>query len=307
MTNLPAKPDILDSQISTGVWKTYYGNIRDFISQMLGGGASESLIITNNTITPSKSIVELTTEGSAATDDLNSIQVTNLPDGSIIFLTVESAGQTVKIKNNYGGSGSIILFQGKDIYLTSSYSILLERKGTLWKQINTSGYIFGEDDLVNVDLIPKATNNSFGVNRIATDSEVNTGTNEIYTINPKQLMSVKTELLNHIYPDTVYQNISQTGNTINIKENQTIYPYTANYDTTFIFNTDSLTVKDGSRAITFELLLTVPQARAIHFPNNVSWLYNESPDLSIVGTHMLTFRTYNGGGKWIGGYGGYYL
>lgn len=307
MTNLPAKPDILDSNISTGVWKTYYGNIRDFISQMLGGGSSESIIITNNSILPSKAIVKLTTEGEMSTDDLNTIQVNNLPDGSVIFVTVESSGQTVRVKNNYGGIGSIILFQNKDIELNNNFSLLLERVGTAWRQINTSGYIFNENGLIDIDLIPKATNSSSGVNRIATDIEASNGVDETVTINPKQLFAVKNELLNHIYPNTIYQNISQTGNTIYIKEDQTIYPFTVSGDTTFIFNTDNVSVKDGSKAITFELLLTIDTARTIHFPSNVAWLYNESPDLSVAGNHMLTFRSYNGGAKWIGGYGGYYL
>ena len=306
MTNLPARPDILDSSISTGVWKTYYGNIRDFISQMLGGGATESIVITNNSINPTKSLVKLTTEGKMENDELNTIQVNNLPDGSVIFLTVESDKQTVNVKNNYGGTGSIILFQDKDIKLTSDFAILLIREGTVWHQINTSGYIFGQDDLINENLIPQATNKRFGINRIATDAEVSNGTSEIFTINPKQLSNVKNELLQHIYPATVYQNISTTTNTIRLKENNTIYTYSLSGDVTFIFDISKISVKDSSKAITFEMHLYVDRARTIHFPNNVVWLYEESPDLSIVGNHILVFRSYNGGGKWVGSYGGYY-
>lgn len=82
MTNLPARPDILDSSISTGVWKTYYGNIRDFISQMLGGSEPEVSVVQEESISPTKAVIaldldELVQESLLKTSALLTIQLAN--------------------------------------------------------------------------------------------------------------------------------------------------------------------------------------------------------------------------------------
>ena len=87
MTNLPSKPDILDANITTGVWKAYYGNIRDFISQMPGGNKIDQLTVTNNTVFPTQAVNELVLADGLTKATLNTISIDNLPIGSLLLLS----------------------------------------------------------------------------------------------------------------------------------------------------------------------------------------------------------------------------
>lgn len=82
MTNLPERADILNQNIITSDWKTYYGNIRDFISQMLGGSEPEVSVVQEESISPTKAVIaldldELVQESLLKTSALLTIQLAN--------------------------------------------------------------------------------------------------------------------------------------------------------------------------------------------------------------------------------------
>ena len=72
------------------------------------------LIIATGSITPTDSQHTVDTEADAATDDLDTIAIANLPAGTTIILSIEDSARNVVIKS---GTGNIITSNAQDIIL----------------------------------------------------------------------------------------------------------------------------------------------------------------------------------------------
>lgn len=308
MVNLPDRESIIDANINTGVWKTLYQQLRDFITQLPGGSTLENISISNGTFTPKSAFVAISPEGSADTDIVETIKTTNIPDGQCLFLTVQSDGDQITLKHNFGGQGTIFLFQNKDLVLTKSFSILLLRTGSSWIQINTSGYLFTEDGLINNDLLFKGTNQKEGLVRFSTDVEYSSGSIENVAVNPKQVKGtvdlINQTILNKIYPISLYQKSKDTSSNIQLEDNIFIYLNTINGTTTFTFDKSQLTNIDN--CMIFQLILDMKTVSTVNFPNNVSWLYNVAPTMNLQKKYLLAFMTTDGGLTWVGNLQGYW-
>jgi hypothetical protein len=107
--------------------------LRDFISESIGSAAQESLTIAAGAVTPTVALVKVDTEGSAATDDLDTIATTNHPDGRIIVLRSADPSRVVTVKN---GSGNISLRDSKDLVLrTPTHFVVLARMSSTWVEV----------------------------------------------------------------------------------------------------------------------------------------------------------------------------
>ena len=308
MVDLPDREAIIDANINTGVWKTLYQQLRDFITQVPGGSTLENISIANGTFTPKSAFVALAPEGSDDTDIVETIKNTNVPDGYCLFLTVQSDGNQITLKHNFGGQGTIFLFQNKDLVLTKNFSILLLRTGSAWVQINTSGYLFTEDGLIDNDLLFKGTNQKEGLVRFSTDIEYSNGSIENVAVNPKQVKgtvdSINQTILNKIYPISLYQKSKETGSNIQLEDNIFIYLNTINGTTTFTFDKVQLTNVDN--CMIFQLILDMKTVSTVNFPSNVSWLYNVPPVMNLQKKYLLAFMTTDGGLTWVGNLQGYW-
>ncbi|MCM1497274.1 MAG: hypothetical protein NC124_02295 [Clostridium sp.] len=308
MTNLPTKDSIIDPEVNTGVWKTLYGDIRDFITQLPGGAVAENISISNNTFTPTSCFVSLSPEGKESSDIVETIRLTNMPDGSVLFLSVQKNDVNIRIRHSWGGQGSIFLFQNQDVILTSNFTIMLLRVGSFWQQVNTSGYIFGQDGLINNDLLSKATSGIYGLARFATQEEYDAGTAEDVIVTPKQVAetvsSLKTTINTKIYPVTIYQKTKAVGDTIALEDDIPMYLYTVRGGVAFKFDKGAL--KPVSDCYTFQLLLDMQVVSSISFPGNVSWLNGEAPDVGEQHKYLLVFMTTDNGASWVGNLQGYW-
>ena len=300
MTNLPSKPDILDANISTGVWKTYYGNIRDFIYQMLGGAAIQQLVLSNNTIFPRTGINEITLEDGLTKGTVNTIDINNLPNGSVIILSVMSSGVSVTLRNNFGGQGSLVLFNNEDVVLNSGFSVFLTRSGSRWVQMNFAGYMFDTQGIIDNKYLTSASYDNKGIIQVATEEEVVAGAVNNKAVVPVTLQRKIDDSLKVIKPQSLYQglNVVGAGGVIALEDNIAIYQNTVTKAMNYIFNVDKLT-KPYS-VITFELHLKMTTPFALTFPATVTWAYGEAPDMSEGGQYLLVFRSFDGGASWIG-------
>lgn len=187
MPNLPTKDQMLDPEVSTGSQKAYLGDFLDFVSQVPWGNPVQQLTLTGTRLEPTKGINLIDAGDDNATRTINTISIDSVPDGQGLFLSVLQDNATITLKNDFGGIGTMYLFQNKDVVLTSQFFILLVRRGNYWYQMNTSGYIFNELGNVDYSLLPNASNSIYGLMRYATDSEFTAGTAELLSPNVKQV------------------------------------------------------------------------------------------------------------------------
>lgn len=187
MPNLPTKDQMLDPEVSTGSQKAYLGDFLDFVSQVPWGNPVQQLTLTGTRLEPTKGINLIDAGDDDATRTINTISIDGVPDGQGLFLSVLQDNATITLKNDFGGIGTMYLFQNKDVVLTSQFFILLVRRGNYWYQMNTSGYIFNELGNVDYSLLPNASNSFYGLMRYATDSEFTAGTAELLSPNVKQV------------------------------------------------------------------------------------------------------------------------
>jgi hypothetical protein len=99
-----------------------------------GLSMGEDLTISGGSITPISSFHQIDTEGSSATDDLDTIVPTDISNGSLLLLTAVSSSRTVVLKD---GTGNLIL-AGDFALDDRDDKILLVRTPSGWVEISRS-------------------------------------------------------------------------------------------------------------------------------------------------------------------------
>lgn len=127
-------------------------DLRDVIAELPGGDGVEDLTISTDAITPTKGVVRVDTESAASTDDLETINVTNHPDGRLLLLNINDSGRHVVLKHlaNAGATGDIDLsnFGALDLELNNtSMFALVQRRGSLWLILD----VWGREDFHELD------------------------------------------------------------------------------------------------------------------------------------------------------------
>ncbi len=134
-TSLPAASYLSNSGRTVAEMKAALDAQRNFIANMIGGGARSSVTISSGNITPADGAsggwVIVDTEGAASADDLANIVTTNLPDGGFLYISIANAARVVTVKNNAGGSGQIQLVDSADFVMNATDMwLLVQRRST---------------------------------------------------------------------------------------------------------------------------------------------------------------------------------
>ena len=146
MTNLPERADILNQNIITSDWKTYYGNIRDFISQMLGGSEPEVSVIQKESISPTKAVIALDLDELVQESLLKNISIVNYPTSQWLFLLLNNSEKKITIAHGQPGDGAIYTFTQENEQIVSGDIIVLRRDGNIWQQVDLSAYVRATDE-----------------------------------------------------------------------------------------------------------------------------------------------------------------
>lgn len=95
------------------------------------GPQVSTITISGGSITPTQGFHEVDTESGAASDDLDTIVVTGIPDGSLLVLQAESSSRDVVLKD---GTGNLRL--GGDFTMNHAEDVILLLKvGTVWYEV----------------------------------------------------------------------------------------------------------------------------------------------------------------------------
>jgi hypothetical protein len=154
---LPAAGYISNASRTVAEVKAALEDQRNFIADLPGGAARNTLTIAGGSITPgsgtSGGVHSVDTEGAASADDLANITQTNTPDGRILTLYAANAARVVTVKHGAGGSGQMLLTHGADFVLNALDKwIKFQRLGSDWVEI-ARGYgidYYGAQDVARI-------------------------------------------------------------------------------------------------------------------------------------------------------------
>ena len=108
--------------------------------ELPGAVAGTILTIASGSITPTGGSHSLETESALPTDILTHINYANVRDGAHLFLHGETPGsRVVTIQSMAGGIGQINLVRDNDLVCKTRVGILLERRGSIWHEIERFG------------------------------------------------------------------------------------------------------------------------------------------------------------------------
>lgn len=123
--------------------------------------SSSELTIASGSVTATRTHHSIDTESDAATDDLDSIAITSVPDGAVFTLRQENASRAVTLKH---GTGNIFLLRGSDYTFPDAKTpVLLQRIGNDVYEIGTK---------VSRDIVQEVLTESAVVNTSNTTTSV---------------------------------------------------------------------------------------------------------------------------------------
>ena len=133
MAVLPDKNDIIDNATTEVEFQDAMSDLYDFVEQIALSGPAEALEIdASGVIVPTQSVVQIDTNNSAATDNLDLITTTSIGE-KVIFIRSTSAARVITLRHNQSGSGKLWLNGATDVVLRSpTYCIAL-----LWNATNS--------------------------------------------------------------------------------------------------------------------------------------------------------------------------
>jgi hypothetical protein len=148
MTNFPAQGSFIAESRANEQACLLLEDFLKAAKQMLGAGVEETLVISNGRVSPTKALVKIDTEASAAVDDLDFIGNDTLPVGSVIMLRIADSARKVNIRHERGTAEEIFLSRnsgtGTVFQLGSSATrLLLHRTSDQWLQLGPP--LFGSD------------------------------------------------------------------------------------------------------------------------------------------------------------------
>lgn len=141
MKTLPTVANI-SPPVETDDMQTYMFAWLAATRQLMGGSVPQSKTIASGTFTPDEDktfFILVDTEGGAATDDLDRLALTNIPDGSHVALQATNTARTVVVRHAQGGSGQFLLVNAANFSLDDSEKLIVFRlSGTSFIEINRS-------------------------------------------------------------------------------------------------------------------------------------------------------------------------
>ena len=141
MTARPLSSSIVTGPVGSGgttaqAARDWLAQLSDFVAQLPGGDEREALTITAGSITPTRATIMVETEAAAASDDLDSIASTSLPEGAVISIQSADASRQVTLRHAQGGADQIFLSSGTTFVLADpTMRIWFVRYVTGWVEI----------------------------------------------------------------------------------------------------------------------------------------------------------------------------
>jgi len=138
MTTLTHLSKLTDPGTSEGDFQEGLGALYGVVTELLGASGEEALTISAGLVTPTKALISIDSEGSAASDDLSNISPTNHPNGRLVLLRAVNASRVVTVKHLSGGSGQVSLTGAVDAVLDDTSKTLLLRyqsSGDKWVEV----------------------------------------------------------------------------------------------------------------------------------------------------------------------------
>lgn len=133
MSTLPAAGYPSNAARTEGEMKTFFDTMIEVVREAPGGDNGGILTIASGSITPTRSMHTLETQGGASTDDLDVIATTNMPEGRILIMSMETASRAVVIRHAIGGTGQIYTPTGANVTLRDvGQFAFFRRRGTIW-------------------------------------------------------------------------------------------------------------------------------------------------------------------------------
>jgi len=107
MTSIPFQ-SYLDSPRNEGALKSgLFSPILAVLTESVGGAPITELTISSGVITPTGAFHSVDTESDTPADTLNTLEVTNHPDGRLVILRCENALRAVTLKHAAGATDQI--------------------------------------------------------------------------------------------------------------------------------------------------------------------------------------------------------
>lgn len=137
MAILPASGYLSDDARTEAEMKSALETQRDYIAQIVGGAPPTELVIDSGgtLAAPTQHTHSMDTYVDAASDNLDHIPVTNLPDGSFLALWIENPARKITVRHAQGGTGQIYLkgIIPNHYEMNSPGQILVvQRRGLYW-------------------------------------------------------------------------------------------------------------------------------------------------------------------------------
>jgi hypothetical protein len=121
-----------------GEMGTAFENLVQALREMPGAGGFEIKTLSGNTFTPTVCANMLDTEGGAADDYLDRVDVANSKNGHELKLWGYHAARPITVRHLQGGVGEILLSAGRSFILTPDRCLVLVRNGNRWREANRS-------------------------------------------------------------------------------------------------------------------------------------------------------------------------
>src|SRR5438132_3437176 len=136
MTTFPAATYLSNAARTESEMKTAFEDFLAATKQLPGGVSLTTLTIVSDQVTPVGGLHRVDTEAAGATDNLAQILQTNLPDGSVLAISVANNARAVVAKHAAGGTGQLSLVGAADFTMTDITTwLLLRRNGTQWDEV----------------------------------------------------------------------------------------------------------------------------------------------------------------------------
>jgi len=147
LSNVPASGTFnADDDLTQGELRQALEDGRNVLAEIAGSGdasGEQALTIASGVITPAAGrsrFLRIDTQGAAATDDLDTIAQTNVPDQAFVFLAIADPSRVVVVKHLAGGTGQISLSGAIDLQLNQTTQVLwLKRNGSSFVEIGRFG------------------------------------------------------------------------------------------------------------------------------------------------------------------------
>lgn len=158
MTDLVANGYFENAGRTVAEMKAALDQLQAFLQEQLFSGGVQALTLASDAITPAAGttrVIDVDTEGAAATDNLLSIVTTNVPDGGLVALRNANTARAVVVKHTASpAAGQINLSNGGGDFTLADRKtwLILRRTGTTWEEF------FRYQPLLNTETVTTGVN-----------------------------------------------------------------------------------------------------------------------------------------------------